>query len=72
LEKDHERLRNELGSGNPLSLKELAVSGSDLIQDARVEKGPRLGKVLAALLEAVLKDPSKNDRETLLRLATEA
>lgn len=67
-----ELLLRELSSGAPLTLKELAVSGSDLMQHARIEKGPRVGKVLARLLEEVLKDPSKNDRETLLRLATEA
>lgn len=72
LRNEHLKLRNELESRTPLTLKELPVTGGDLIEFARIEKGPRLGKVLALLLEAVLKDPSKNDRETLLRLATEA
>lgn len=72
LQADHERLRRELHSGAPLTLKELAISGGDLMQQAGFEKGPRVGKVLALLLEEALRDPRKNDRETLLRLATEA
>lgn len=70
--REHAKLRSELGAQSPLTLKELSVTGADLIEHAGVEKGPRLGKVLALLLEAVLKDPSKNDRQALLRLASEA
>ena len=68
----HEELRAELDSGAPLTLKELAVTGGDLISEAGIPKGPRLGETLARLLAAVLEDPSKNDRSTLLRLASEA
>lgn len=72
LRTEHQKLRVELGAGTALTLKELSVTGTDLIEHAAIEKGPRLGKVLALLLEAVLRDPSKNDRPTLLRLASEA
>lgn len=50
------------------SLKDLAVNGRDLIA-AGIASGPELGKLLAALLDAVLEDPSKNTKEELLRLA---
>lgn len=66
----HERLRAELESNCPLSLKELTVGGRELIA-AGVPKGPALGNCLQALLEAVLEDPSRNTPATLTRLALE-
>ena len=50
----------------PLSKKDLAVSGRDLIE-AGVSPGPGLGKMLDRLLEYVLDDPEKNNREQLIR-----
>ncbi len=67
--KCHEELRRQLASGCALSLKELAVTGGDLMQKAQIEKGPLLGQVLAQLLDAVLHDPKLNTPETLLELA---
>lgn len=51
-----------------LTLKDLAVSGGDLIA-AGIAPGPRLGKVLHALLELVLEDPEKNEKEYLIKKA---
>lgn len=51
--------------GDCLSLKELAVTGRDLIQ-AGIAPGPALGETLKALLELVLEDPAKNTKEYLL------
>lgn len=48
-----------------LTLKELAVSGSDLIQVGMAE-GPALGETLKELLELVIDDPKKNTKEYLL------
>lgn len=52
-----------------LCLKDLAVSGRDLIESAGMKPGRELGETLNRLLEAVLEDPGKNTRETLLALA---
>jgi tRNA nucleotidyltransferase (CCA-adding enzyme) len=49
----------------PLTLKDLAVKGDDLIA-AGVRPGPDVGEVLARLLDEVLEDPSRNTREYLL------
>ena len=49
------------------SLKDLAVTGKDLIE-AGVQPGPQLGEILERLLEEVLEDPSKNTKESLLAL----
>ncbi|RMD86101.1 MAG: HD domain-containing protein [Candidatus Dadabacteria bacterium] len=48
----------------------LAVNGHDLIE-LGYKEGKKLGKALKKLEEAVLDDPSLNERETLLSLAKE-
>lgn len=48
-----------------VSLKSLAVTGTDLIA-AGMKPGREIGEALEALLEKVLEDPSLNTRETLL------
>ena len=53
-----------------VSLKELAVTGSDLIADGMMP-GKEIGHVLQLLLEQVLEKPELNDKETLLRLRKE-
>ena len=50
-----------------VSLKDLAVSGSDLIADG-MQPGKEIGVVLNALLEMVIDDPSLNTKETLLEI----
>ncbi len=55
-----------------LSVSELAVNGTDLMRELDLEPGPEVGRLLEGLLQAVLDDPSRNSRETLLRLAREA
>jgi tRNA nucleotidyltransferase (CCA-adding enzyme) len=52
-------------AGEPLSLKDLAVKGDDLIA-AGVRPGPDVGEALARLLEEVLEDPARNTKEYLL------
>ena len=48
-----------------LSLKELAVTGKDLIREG-MKPGPQLGQVLQRLLEDVLEFPEHNHRDYLL------
>lgn len=52
-------------AGDPLSLKELAVRGEDLIA-AGVRPGPDVGEMLQRLLADVLEDPGRNTRDHLL------
>jgi tRNA nucleotidyltransferase (CCA-adding enzyme) len=54
---------------DPLAIADLAIDGDDL-RVAGIPPGPMLGKILHALLEAVLDDPSRNTRDWLLREAT--
>lgn len=52
--------------GDCLDLKSLAVKGRD-VMDAGVKPGKAVGETLAALLELVLEDPSRNTRDYLLQ-----
>jgi hypothetical protein len=50
----------------------LAVDGTDLMAELGLEPGPEVGRLLDALLQGVLDDPSRNERATLLDLARQA
>ena len=56
-----------LEKGLCVSLKDLALSGSDLIQ-AGMKPGQELGKVLKLLLDEVLEEPTLNKKELLIEL----
>ncbi len=51
-----------------LTLRELAVTGTDLIADG-MEPGKEIGEVLKQLLEIVLEEPEQNTKENLLEQA---
>lgn len=57
-------------AGECVSLKDLAVNGSDLIA-AGMKPGRELGTLLKTLLEEVLEEPSRNERDALLKRARE-
>lgn len=52
-----------------VSLKDLAVKGGDLLA-VGVERGPQIGETLNKLLELVLEEPEKNQKELLLAKVT--
>ena len=54
-----------------LSVKDLAVNGSDVMRVLGVAPGPQVGQILNRLLERVLDDPAINQKETLERLILE-
>jgi tRNA nucleotidyltransferase (CCA-adding enzyme) len=65
--KDHvERI---LKAGAAFSIKDLALDGRVLMQELGMKPGPDLGRILKALLEEVVDDPSKNQRDVLLERA---
>ncbi len=53
-----------------LSMKNLAVTGNDLME-AGFAQGPALGKILKKLLEMVVDQPTLNQKEVLLEIATD-
>ncbi len=63
------RERVAVAVNDPLEAQQLAITGDDLVAQLRIPPGPAIGQLLAALLEAVLDDPTLNSREQLLALA---
>jgi tRNA nucleotidyltransferase/poly(A) polymerase len=61
-----ERIAAELERGVPLSIRELAIDGHDLREAVGIPPGPLLGAILDRLLESVIADPERNERESLL------
>lgn len=53
----------------PLSVRDLAIDGNDLMKELSLQPGPILGKILAHLLELVLEKSELNEREILLKEA---
>lgn len=58
----------ELSKSAVTSTKALCINGTDVLQRLGCAPGPVVGRMLAALLEKVLDDPSLNTRESLLEL----
>ena len=50
-------------------IKDLAVTGQDIIDKFGFTPGPRVGRVLEKLLELVIVNPKLNNKEKLLDLA---
>ncbi len=61
------RIEEIIEKGDALSIKDLAINGSDLIA-VGASKGPSLGIILNELLDAVMEDPENNTREKLLNM----
>lgn len=57
-----------INQNEPLSIKELAINGGDLIK-VGYKQGKEIGIILNSLLEKVLDNPELNTREQLLKLA---
>lgn len=62
--------RGILSRKEAVTLKDLAISGNDLIAEG-MPPGRQIGEALSALLERVLDDPSLNTKEILLKLYKE-
>jgi tRNA nucleotidyltransferase (CCA-adding enzyme) len=58
------RVDRVLASGDPLTVKDLAVDGRDLIEWG-MEEGRGIGTVLRAMLDRVLDEPALNTKEGL-------
>lgn len=67
IEKSRELYLEILRKQECFSIKDLAVTGKDLIA-AGMKPGKELGDTLEQLLEVVLEEPEKNTRESLLSL----
>ncbi len=66
LEELRSRVDQVLEAEEALSVRDLAVDGSDVMKVLDLPPGPRVGEILESLLEEVLENPSLNRRERLL------
>ncbi|MBI2067087.1 MAG: HD domain-containing protein [Deltaproteobacteria bacterium] len=64
------KIAEELANQPPLSPKDLAVSGFDIMK-LGVPEGPLVGQILKDLLEVVIDNPERNNQEELIQLAKE-
>lgn len=64
-------IREEMEKKPPLSTRDLALNGNDIMSEFGLAPGPLVGKVLNHLLEAVLDEPGLNTKEALISLARE-
>ncbi|MBI4991841.1 MAG: CCA tRNA nucleotidyltransferase [Candidatus Harrisonbacteria bacterium] len=62
----HLKFRVEKVSQDPISAKMLKVNGADVMREANIQPGPKIGFVLSILLEEVLDDPILNEKEKLI------
>jgi len=62
-----ERVKKILNEKQPLSIKDLKISGSDLLE-AGVSEGKQIGIVLNDLMEIVLENPELNRKENLMKI----
>ena len=63
------RLDAELAAEAALDRYALKIDGNDLIRELGLAPGPRLGRIIDALVERVITDPALNEPPTLLLLA---
>jgi len=56
-------------SQDAISTKMLEVNGNDLMQELKMEPGPKIGAIMDVLLAEVLEDPEKNKKELLFIVA---
>lgn len=64
-----DRIKNIVEEENALNIADLKINGKDIMRELKLGQGPKVGKILAFLLDIVLEDPSLNNRPALLSLA---
>ncbi len=50
----------------PMQIKDLKVSGNDIMEILGIKPGPKIGEILQKLFDEVMEDSSKNEREYLI------
>jgi tRNA nucleotidyltransferase (CCA-adding enzyme) len=68
LEKLKVRVAAVLAAKDALAVRDLKVTGTDVMRELGIPPSRRVGEILEVLLEKVVEDPTLNDRERLLAL----
>ncbi len=64
-------IKTQLGLISAFSVRELALSGKDVMKILGISPGPEVGKILQGLFDLVQQDPGLNTRESLTRIVVE-
>lgn len=64
-----DRVNSIIENKEPLYIKDLALTGSDLMISLNIKPGKIIGEILNSLLEKILDDKMLNNKDTLLELA---
>lgn len=64
------KIQEEIAKKPAMEIKDLALNGHDLMEMG-IPAGPQMGSILKALMQVVLDDPTKNEKETLKALVQE-
>jgi len=63
------RVTSVLEAGRAFTVRQMAADGIDIMSRLGLPPGPQVGIILEELLQAVLDDPSLNEKEKLLQIA---
>lgn len=66
-----QRVEKIIEEENAITVKDLQITGHDLMNHLNIKPGPGVGIILNELLEKVLDDPEMNQKDTLLNEASE-
>lgn len=61
-----DKIDNIIDSNTPLTVKDLAIDGGQIIKELQIKPGKLVGDILNHLLELVLKNPELNNYDSLL------
>jgi len=67
----YKKIQEEIHRKPPLQIKDLSISGTDLITAYDLKPGPLIGKILTHLFEKTMDTPNFNNKEQLLLMAKE-
>lgn len=56
---------------DPVSVKMLALGGDELMQELKIQPGPKIGAIFDILLSEVIEDPKLNNKEYLIQKSRE-
>ena len=64
-----QRVQEQIAAANAFSLHDLAIDGNDVMRELGISPSPDVGRILNALFERVLDEPTLNTRDKLIELA---
>jgi len=62
------KVEKEIKNESAFSIKDLDISGEDIMKILNIPPGPKVGEVLKSLFDKVMDNPELNEKETLIKL----